>query len=107
MDFAAFLEPGLYLVNHLDKGEEKPWGQLFLRPNRQASWLSYKYHHGDEQIFLTFQIPGHSLLEDGSLSPHPGAKAKVEILALVSTCRRLSSEDNFFVLRFKSLERLI
>jgi hypothetical protein len=107
MDLGAFLEPGVYPVwRLLDNSERLPWGHIHIRRHRQPSWLSQKDHGQDPFLCLAMEVPNHKLDVDGSLCPATGHSAPLFLAGEVATSR-IWTDKSLFVLRFKTLIRLL
>ncbi|MDR2349876.1 MAG: hypothetical protein LBF41_04525 [Deltaproteobacteria bacterium] len=104
------MEPGVYPVYRLagDNGREH-WGHILRREGRNPTWLCLKDPNGDlsdDPLCLCFDLPDHRLLSDGSLFPASGETASVHLVCELGRIRNWS-EKSMFVLRFKSLVRLL
>jgi hypothetical protein len=112
MDLGAFLEPGVYPVYRLDdETGAEPWGHIVRRGGRRLVWLSLEDPLSEAlmsgvPLCLSLSVPEHRLLSDGSLSPSPGESAPLHLACEVAASRSWP-ERSMFVLRFKSLIRLL
>ncbi|MDR2405680.1 MAG: hypothetical protein LBE27_04855 [Deltaproteobacteria bacterium] len=107
MELGTFLEPGLYDVHLLDLNKQKvPWGFVCHRHGRRLSWLSKVAHPANSLLCLSLDLQDFTIAEDGALMVEVGNMASLKLVGEVEACRSLV-KDEVYVLRFKSLVRLL
>jgi hypothetical protein len=107
MDLGAFLEPGLYPVFFMDSNNKlEPWGHIFHREGRSPSWITPFRHVEDCVLTLSLELCDFTCANDGALVTALGEKASLNLVGEVGACRAFV-KDEIFVLRFRSLVRLM
>jgi hypothetical protein len=101
------LEPGLHPLYLGDPFRpERLWGHALSRPDRPASFLSFRLPEAGSRPLLSLELPGFRLLPDGSVASAPGGRALIRLLGEVARSRALFGGE-FFLLRFRSLVRVL